>query len=108
MLSKATDHPAFWRLHIDKFHASGLSRAAYCRGQGLKTHQLAYQLAAKSQSQNLAKSSFAQVVVMDGAPPGGTRGCARLLVGGATALEISDDLDPAWVARLVLAIGCRP
>ena len=66
MLSKAADHPAFWRLHIDKFHASGLSRAAYGRGEVLKTDQLAYQLSAKSQSQNLAKSSFAQVVVMDG------------------------------------------
>ena len=36
------------------------------------------------------------------------RSCARIVVGSGTILEIDSGVDPAWVARLLSAMGGQP
>ena len=105
MASKKSDKAVFWRQHISKYRASGQTRAAYCRQHGLKLHRLAYHVGKQSKV-GLSGSSFAEVAIAD-VPVQTGRGGARLLVGGGVAVEFDAGTDPAWVARLVAAVGGR-
>ena len=107
MASKTFDQSAFWHQHTGKFLASGLSRNAYCREHGLKIHQLTYQLARRGKGVVASSGAFAQVSAVDVPPVSARSGCARLLIGGTAALEFDTGVDPAWVARLVQAVGVR-
>jgi hypothetical protein len=105
MATKTTDRATFWDRHRKNFHASGLSRRAYCREHGLKVHQLAYQLGrAGKQRAATGKAAFARVVATD---PGavGAKGAARLCFGDGVALELDCGADPAWIAQVIAAVG---
>ncbi len=107
MASRISRRAAFWRQHIAKYQASGESRVEYCRRHGLKVHQLAYQVGLHNKATPEEQSSFAQVVLAD-APQAARRSGARLVVGSDVAIEFDSGTDPAWVARLVAAVGGRP
>lgn len=105
MASKKSGSTVFWRQHISKYRASGQTRAEYCRQHGIKLHQLAYQVV-QHNKMGPEESGFAKVAVTD-APVAPCRSGARLLVGGGIAVEFDAGTDPAWVARLVAAVGGR-
>ena len=107
MIIEKSDQATFWQQHVGKFKASGQSRAAYCREQGLKDHQLAYHLGQLVKGKGpVHASSFVQVAVAEAPPPPSTRpSCVRLVVGRSAAMEFDTSVDPVWVARLVAAVG---
>lgn len=107
MASKNSGKAAFWREHVVRYKASGQTRVEYCRKHGLMFHQLAYQIGLHNKRTPDEQSSFSQVVLAD-APTTGYRSGARLLVGGGLTVEFDTGTDPAWVARLVTAVGGRP
>ena len=108
MATKNSDRTAFWRPHLAKFRASGLSRGAYCREHGLKVHQLAYQLDRRSKLTGGGESAFARVITK--VPPFvvTVSRTARLVLPGGVSMDVDTSTDPAWVASLVVAVGGRP
>ncbi len=105
MAIKTLDRATFWRQHLKNFQASGLTRGAYCRQHGLKTHQLAYQLD-RAGKVPADKTAFARVAIA--APPAVARTtAARLRFGGDVALELDAGSDPVWIARVIAAVGGR-
>lgn len=109
MAIKNSDGIAFWRQHLDKFRASGLSRGSYCREQGLKVHQLAYRLDRCVKMKATSKGAFARVVAVAPTATATARStAARLVFAGGVALEVDSGADPAWIARLITHVGGRP
>lgn len=104
MASKRSSKAAFWWRHVTKFKASGQSRAEYCRERGLKIHQLAYHIGVHNKQAGRDQSPFAQVVVAD-VPSTHRGGSARLVTPSGVAVEFDAGADPAWIARLVVAVG---
>jgi hypothetical protein len=96
---------AFWPQHLKAFSASGLSQAEYCRREGLKAHQLAYQLKQSSKATGglrVAPAGFARVLPapVPDSEPATCRPC-----GGAVALFFGTSADPAWAAKLLASIA---
>lgn len=105
MSSKRSTKSTFWQQHVLKYKASGQSRPVYCRRHGLKLHQLAYYVCIYNKKLASQEGGFARVVV---AEPAGPASHARLMISGGMSLEFDSGADPAWVARLIAAVGGRP
>jgi hypothetical protein len=105
MAIKTPDRAAFWRQHLEKFRASGLTRNAYCRERGLKLHQLAYQLD-RASKMPVDKAAFARVALAPHLAVA-RASAARLCFGGDVSLEVDAGSDPAWIAQVIAAVGGR-
>ena len=92
----------FWQRHIEKHRASGMSRAAYCREQGLSYHAMTYwtrRLAVQDERPN-GRASFPIVPVATIAPD--LLGC-----GDRQRPELSIHLSRHEV-RIDVQHGCQP
>jgi hypothetical protein len=108
MVIKNGDRKMFWQRHVAAFRASGQTRVAYCREQGLKVHQLGYRLDRTGMGSSVGKSAFARVVATETAARVVVKGAAaRFSFGGGVALELDTGTDPAWIARLIAHVGGR-
>ncbi len=102
----------FWSEHITAFHSSGLTRAEYCRQNGIKAHQMAYHL--KTQEEAISNDSPSPFV-----PTGFARVehvPAELIKAPPVSIEPTTDnvgvsisfgrgTDPVWAARFLAALG---
>lgn len=104
MATKRSSKATFWWRHVTKYKASGQSRAEYCREHRLKIHQLAYHVRQLNKQVGRDQNPFAKVKVAD-TPSVHRSAAARLVLVNGVAVEFENGADPAWIARLVAAVG---
>lgn len=105
MKSSKSPQSSFWQKHIERQSASDLSRSAYCKQQGLKLHQLNYQIKRFQGEARKSSDAFARVLVRDQALDPITTISARLELANGVRIEFRSDADPVWVGRLIQQVG---
>lgn len=121
MADEVDDDAAFWRGHVEAWHASGLSRSAYCRAyrlDGRSFHDWAGRVRGKvrrSRSGGTDRArvigpeggGFVPVLVADqGADPVGSAGATasvEIAVGGAT-IRVEGGVDGGLLRTVLTAV----
>ncbi len=108
-IKNAAQKSLFWREHVDRFSASGSSRAAYCREHGLRDPQFKYYYDRLRNASGTGKQSpFVEVLA---APPVLTTSTpcagrtARVILPAGVAIEIDATIEPSWIAKLIMEIS---
>ena len=89
-----------WEQRIADYRASGLTRAQWCRQNGLKDHQLKYWIKRieGSTAQSKSSTTWASVVMVDS--PSHEESFIQVKIGGCS-IEVKQGFNPSLFADVV-------
>jgi len=97
---------SFWSTHIDQWHSSGLSQAAYCRQHGLCEQKFSYRKRQSSfgKEKALPSTGFSRVQVDTPVHPSSTMGLSIRFNSGIRIEGITDS-NLTLVQSLLVVLG---
>ena len=92
-----------WGMHIEAWHGSGLSQAAYCRRHGLSAAYFSQRLRAHRAASVAGGQALIPVRVEPAGPATGS--LVWHPAGHGQRLEIPASVSPRWLAELLQCLG---
>lgn len=99
-----SERERYWRSVLEQWQASGMSRAAFCRRQGISYHGLNYwkdRVGRKTDggAPGRRRSRFVEIAVSPAATP-----TYEIALAGGRRLRVASGFDDAEVARLMAVV----
>ena len=94
-----------WKVHVEAYRTSGMTRKAYCRQHRLNIYRLDYWRKklnrASEVKPSIKENDFIQVQVEKDIHPGS---CIKLHIG-EVSVEVPDGVDPMHLKNVLQALG---